>query len=564
MFQHVYADCHDYPPVPYRQGSLHWAHLFCVTPAVRGSVMIAPVPVPQVAIDWMREDGLDIADYELAVDGDMEPVDELMGHIRAWVATKDANEIWQQAQARHLAFGGVQSMPQVAENPQFAHRGFFATVDRDGADVAMPGRLARLSDTPTPAPRPPAAGATPLEEILAAWTPRTTPNPSADGSADPVKPLDGLRILDFTWVLAGPFCTRLLGDLGADVIKLQHEERMTTVNDPAHPYYAVWNRSKRSAAIDLSHEDAPEVLRRLVETADVLLENFAGGVFQRLGLTADVLLEWNPRLIYVSMPGCGHDGPWKDVISYAPTIHALCGLTYLTNPADRRDIGPGFSLNDHAAGLAAAHQILACLEARERTGRGQYVDLAQLEVGSFLIGPAVLDQLSNDRATEPNGNADGIEPTMAPNDVYLGADDRFVAVTCESDRDRTQLAGTIGTSAVSATALDESLRGWISAQDSEDAMTQLQEAGIAAGVVQNAPEVIADAQHEARGFWQLADHPVFGERVFDRCAPLWDGYDLSPYATSPAYLGEHAFEVWALAGLDDQAVAEHIGNGLLR
>ena len=205
------------------------------------------------------------------------------------------------------------------------------------------------------------------------------------------KPLEGLRVIDFSWVLAGPFATRIMGDLGADILKFQTAERATLVNSPDFPFFYVWNRSKRLVSLDMKRAEALAIIRKVVEQSDVLMENFSAGVLARWGLDYESVREWNPEIVYVTMSGPGHEGPWSNVITYAPTIHALCGLTYLSNPPGRSDVGPGFSLNDHAAGMASVVAVLAALESRRHTGEGQHIDIAQMETGTYLVGPAVLD-----------------------------------------------------------------------------------------------------------------------------------------------------------------------------
>ena len=194
--------------------------------------------------------------------------------------------------------------------------------------MRQPAHLVQFSEAPAPAPRPPAADDTALEEILAEWHRDEAPAPTGGARA---RPLEGVRIADFTWVLAGPFATRMLGDLGADVIRIQNEERSTLVNRPDFPYYFVWNRSKRSATINMKHPRALATIRKLLEHCDVLIENYSAGVLDSWGLDWETVHAWNQRLVYVTMSGCGHDGPWQHVISYAPTIHAVCGITHLTN-----------------------------------------------------------------------------------------------------------------------------------------------------------------------------------------------------------------------------------------
>ena len=170
------------------------------------------------------------------------------------------------------------------------------------------------------------------------------------------RPLDGIRILDFTHVLAGPFAARILADMGADVVKVVSEQRPG--NTPVGPYYHMWNRNTRSLALDMSTPKAREIARALAEHADIVIENFSPGVLDRWGMGYEAVSQVNPRVTYVQMSGMGDGGPWRDFVSFAPTVHALSGLP------GRENIGIGVSFNDHQAGLRAATVILATIEAR--------------------------------------------------------------------------------------------------------------------------------------------------------------------------------------------------------
>ena len=366
----------------------------------------------------------------------------------------------------------------------------------------------------------------------------------------------------------------MLGDLGADVIRIQNEARSTLVNRPDFPYYFVWNRSKRSATLNMKHPEALAAARRIIENADVLIENYSAGVLASWGLDYETVREWNPRLVYVTMSGCGHDGPWKHVISYAPTVHALCGITYLTNFADRGDVGPGLSLNDHLAGFSAAASTLAALEARERTGQGQKIDMAQLEVGTHSIGPALIDHFANHNAPAPAGNRDGLHDHV-PNEVYATADG-FVAVSVTSDDQWPGLVAVVG-SAVADPALagelarrdrrvdiDAAIAAWALGKTADAAMEVLQAAGVPAGKVQHAGELFElDPQHRARGFWQAVQHDGFGARHVDTFPALIDGERIAVERLAPSYFGEHNFEVWTeVAGYGFDTVADGIGNDL--
>lgn len=632
FMQYFFDDLLPLPKVAPRQGALHWLRAYDLAECVGGDggyVMITPTPTPDLLLEWMVSTGADDVDKWIGLDpGELLlSVDEVMDAVRRWIWPQDAREVWWEAQERHVAFGGVLDIAEVCANPQFAHREFFADVSAPGStaangslvrsgtsaagaaahttgsasigahadaalagttgSVTMPSRLVRWSDAGRSGavpPSPPASADTPLDEVLASWA---APDGAArngdardhavDGAGtDDRRPLDGIRVADFTWVLAGPSATKLLGDLGADVIRIQSEERSTIVNSPDFPYYFVWNRSKRSATLDMKHPDALAAARRLIETCDVLIENFSAGVLDSWGLDWETVHEWNPRLVYVTMSGCGHDGPWRHVISYAPTVHAVSGITHLTNFADRGDVGPGFSLNDHLAGFAAAVSTVGALYARERTGEGQRIDMAQLEVGTYAIGAAIVRQSAGVLPPRPEGNRDGIADHV-PNEVYA-TEDGFVAVTVAEPAQWLGLVGLLADSRLDDPSLvteaarrdrrsmiDAVLGEWAAGRTAAEAADALQSAGVPAGPVQSSHQLYADdPQHAERGFWQAVDHAVFGERTVDAFSGLWDGRRWTPRHLSPAYLGEHNFDVWADAGYSPEEIAEGIGDGLFR
>ena len=209
-----------------------------------------------------------------------------------------------------------------------------------------------------------------------------------------VRPLEGLRVLDFTHVLAGPFATRLLADMGADVVKINSSARMAG-NHPSNPYFVIWNRNKRTLALNLNQEGALDVCKNLVNQADIVIDNFSLGVLDRWGIGYETMSQSNPKVIYVQMSGLGAGGPLSHYVTYAPTIHAMAGLTYLTGVEGREDIGIGFSYLDHLAGLHSATAILSAVANRDETGSGQKVDLAQFEVGVNLLGPTLFDYFVN-------------------------------------------------------------------------------------------------------------------------------------------------------------------------
>ena len=564
-----------------RQGSLHWTRVYDVVPCADGHAMVTPAPQAGRLFKWMAEDGMlgSLAENPpktalelLARNG------EIMTAIRAWAATKGASEVFAGGQRRRLPFGNVQSVGEAASGPQLAARGFLRPVDVDGTRVHVPGPVFRMLDaTAAPAAPPPLNGSA-AAEVLAAWPERVRDTGAAVAvpPAGRRKPLEGVRVVDFTWVLAGPKATRVLGDLGADVVKLQTEIRSQGTGHNDFPFFAMWNRSKRSATLDMKHPRALEIVRRLVEQADVVVENFAPGVLERWGIGYETLRSWNERIVCLALSGCGQDGPWRDHVTFAPTIHALCGLTALTNPPGRRDVGHGVSISDHVSGLAGALAILAALEARERTGRGQMIDLSQLELGAYLVGPALLEVASGGREATAHGNRDGLDD-IVPNEVYCCAGDGWLAVSARDDADWQRLCEVVGGELASPALraldvagrrerraqIDAALAAWASVRDADQAMHLLQDAGVPAGKVQDARDLVeGDPQLAARGAFTTVPHASLGTQSFERFPGTFSGVDLDPYRASPAF-GEHTFEVYGeLLGMSEEDVALAVADGL--
>jgi crotonobetainyl-CoA:carnitine CoA-transferase CaiB-like acyl-CoA transferase len=298
----------------------------------------------------------------------------------------------------------------------------------------------------------------------------------------------------------------------------------------------MWNRNKRALALDMRNPEGRALCRRLCDQADVVIENFAVGVLDRWGIGYDKVRDCNPGVIYVQMSGMGHGGPWSGFVTYAPTIHALTGLTHLTSVPGREDIGIGYSYNDHQAGLHGAFAILAALEARHRTGHGQQVDLSQFEVGVNFLGPSLLDWFANGRAARPTGNRlpyddaapHGVYPCRPQGDGVLG--ERWIAIACMTDAQWQTLRGLIGNPgwaadpaldtaagrAAAADLLDARMVEWTRDQDAAELMQRCQAAGVPAGIVQDGIDL-------AEGDPQLA-HSGFLRPIEESGAPIGQTY----------------------------------------
>ncbi|HEY8491945.1 MAG TPA: CoA transferase [Dehalococcoidia bacterium] len=392
-------------------------------------------------------------------------------------------------------------------------------------------------------------------------------------------PLEGIRILDLTMVWAGPFATRLLGDMGAEVIKveaarawdllrilgLQPRETPEIWNKSA--YFAHNNRNKYACTLDLTHQRGRELLLRLVAASDVVIENYRADVLERLGLGYETLRSARPDIILVSMPAHGATGPEAGGIAYGTHVEQLSGLASLTGyPDDPQPYKSGIAYGDPWAGTTAAAAVLAALLYRRRTGKGQRIEVAHREALTNVIGEYVLAYAMDGRQPPFLGNR---HPLHAPHGVYpCAGDDQWVAVACESDEEFRRLCDAIGRPELAedprfATEaarlqhqdeLDDAVRAWTSGRDHYQAMHQLQAAGVTAGAVLSVPEVHQDPHLRARGFWEPVAHPGFATWDVDGVA--WRLSRTPAHIRLPApRFGEHNDYVFrTLLGLSDEEI----------
>src|SRR5262245_35056016 len=316
-------------------------------------------------------------------------------------------------------------------------------------------------------------------------------------------PLAGVRVLDFTWVVAGPVTTRALADLGADVIKVERRDALD-FGDRRGGLSGTLMRGKRSIVLDLADARGVAIARRLALASDVVIDNFSARVMPNLGLDHEALRGERPELICVRMTGYGLTGPDRDKVSYGPTLQALTGYILGMAEPDGQPAGFGYSYSDLAAGNLGALAVLAALWHRRRTGEGMLVDLAQQEAVASLLGPLLLDQAVHGTAWSPVGNASQ-EMLRAPHGVYpCAGPDRWIAISV-SDGD--EWGGFVGTVTAAwardprfatragrtahAVELERLVAGWTRTQDAEVIMDRLQAAGVAAGRVADAADLCA-------------------------------------------------------------------------
>jgi len=392
-----------------------------------------------------------------------------------------------------------------------------------------------------------------------------------------MRPLDGIRVLDFTWVVAGPVTTRILGDLGADVIKVERKGSLD-FGDRRGGLSGTLMRGKRSVMLDLNDPRGLDVARQLAAVSDVVIDNFSARVMTNLGLDYDALRKLRADVICVRMTGFGLTGPDRDHVSYGPTLQALTGYTLLMAEPGRPPAGFGYSYSDLAGGNLGALAVLAAIWHRRRTGRGQLVDLAQLEAVASLVGPTLLERGTDGGTSVARGNASQEAPG-APYGVYpCAGDDRWLAITVFTDAEWETFAEAVGRPTWTRDArfatrdgrvkhaadLDAHVARWTSERRAEDAMRLLQRAGVAAGVAADAEDLCAkDPALAARG--HFVDVPTPEGRTVRIDGPPFLLSETPAHVAGPGpLLGEHTDAILSdLLGLDPPAIAALRADGVV-
>ncbi len=326
--------------------------------------------------------------------------------------------------------------------------------------------------------------------------------------------LEGVRILDFTWVVAGPVATRILADQGAEIIKIERRDTLD-LGTRRGGFSGNLHRGKQSTVVNMADPRGIDLAKRLAVVSDVVIDNFSARVMRNWGLDYAGLKRLKPDIIAVSMSGFGHTGPHKDYVSYGPTLQALSGYTLQMRHPGGEPAGWGYSYADMTGGYSGALAVLAALWHRKRTGQGQFVDLSQFEAISSLVGPGLLDLLNRDTASEPVGNRSQEAPA-APHGVYrCRGEDRWCTIAVFSDEEWRSLCRVMGNPTWATQPrfaslasrlqhredLDRYVQGWTGGHAPEDVMSRLQATGVAASVVANGEDLDRDPQLRARGYW---------------------------------------------------------------
>lgn len=404
-----------------------------------------------------------------------------------------------------------------------------------------------------------------------------TPPGQGEGGANAA--LAGIRILDLTRMLSGPFCTAILADAGADVIKIEAREGG---DDARHfaprqggegTYFMLLNRGKRSVTLDLKSPRGREILHGLARQADVLVENFRPGAADRLGIGYEAMAAVNPRLVYASISGFGQKGPLAGVAAYDIIAQAMSGLMSITGFPDGPPTRVGESLGDIIAGLYGAFGILTALQARQHTGRGQHVDVAMFDSMFSLLVTPLSQYLFTGEEPRRVGNR---HPVSTPFDAYR-ARDGLAIIAVANERLFARLAACMGHPGLEGDprfssderrtrnepALRAIIEAWTATRSVAEVVETLSREGIPSSPIWTVPEAANSAQVAERGLITHLDHPSAGNIPL---VPQPVRFSDTPAGVRrpPPLLGEHTGEVLAGAlGLDAAAIAALRDGGVI-
>lgn len=353
-------------------------------------------------------------------------------------------------------------------------------------------------------------------------------------------PLEGIRIIDFTWVGAGPYTTKMLADAGAEVIKIESGKRpdILRLTPPFKDkvkglnrsgYFSNRNTGKKSFQIDMSQEKSKILIKELVKEADIVSNSFTAGTMEKWGLGYEDLKEVKEDIIFISMPMQGTTGPHKDYSGFGAMMNALIGLNHLTGLPDREPIGTGTNYPDHVPNPThGAFAILSALYFRNRTGKGQYIELAQTESALGVLGVALMEAANNGTSPKRQGN---FVDYAAPNGAYrCKGEDEWCVISCETEDQWRTFVQTTGLYELEQHPnfqtmenrkrhihlLDEMITTWTEQYTSKEVMHLLQQAGIPSGIIQNAKHLIDEDPHlKARHHFMELEHSEMGKTLYN-------------------------------------------------
>jgi len=545
-----------------------------VYPAADGFVSITFMfgemlgPYSQRLMNWVHEEGFCdestrdqnwVDFFTMIYSGQADPEDlyRAQDAIAEFTATKTKAQLMAGNHERRLLIAPVATTKDIVESEHLEVREFFEHVPAVGHK--FPGRFAKASVPLRDLDAPPKLGQN-TDEVLADLERR----PVAPVLAEPAptrKPLEGIKVLDFTWAIAAPMATRNLADHGATVVRIESEGRIDVIrnagpflNDETHPnntaQYHSANAGKHMMSLDLSVDEARAVVWDLIEWADVVIEAFTPKAMANWGFDYESIKARKPEIVMLSSCLMGQTGPMNMYPGFGNLAGALSGFYEITGWPDRPPSGPFLAYTDYTAPRFTVTALMAALDHRRRTGEGSYIDLSQHESALHLLGPALLDQEINARTATRSANwserhnVHGVYP--------VEGEDRWIAIVCQDQTAENNLALLVGSENLDDSAIAE----WTAQKDRFELQQLLQNHGIAAHVVSDSVDAVADPQLAHRNHFRRVPQAYAGETVVEG-----SHYQLSRTPSDVLWggppIGEHTFEVLSeMLGYDGDKIAD--------
>jgi crotonobetainyl-CoA:carnitine CoA-transferase CaiB-like acyl-CoA transferase len=512
--------------------------------------------------DWIADDAL------MTRPDDVEPV------LRRWIAARSVADIHQLASAFRIPHATIANGATLPSMDYLEGRNAFVS---NPLGFVQPSHPYRLGGSLLRAPaEPPKAGA----DNGTSFGQR--PARASLPSQSPL-PLRGLRVLDMTAYWAGPFCTQLLGLMGAEVIHLESASRLDgsrLVSGVSADVAEWWERSyiflggnanKKSMTLDFQTDRGQELLRKLVATCDVIVENYTPRVLDQIRLDYDSVRELNPATIMVRLPGFGLDGPWRDAAAFAYVIEDASGLTWMTGYPDQEPVEP-YCIADPNAGLHAAIGTLLALEQRRHTGQGTLVEATMVNAALSITAEQVVEYSAYGALLQRDGNHG---PAAAPQNLYqtsdlneFGKDDSWIAIAVSDNQQWAELCAVVGRTDWAANPrmrsvegrrihqdqIDEAIGNWCRVRPADEVLAQLWPRGVPVAKVMQPHRQPDLDQLAARAFFEAVDHDVVGRY---RCSTLPFTMTNGPerlVRSAPPRLGQHNRELQTELGLDDDEI----------
>ncbi len=464
--------------------------------------------------------------------------DALNLFMREWMASWNKEELFHAGQAKRIPFAKVNTMSDICADAQLNHRAYFFELDHPGREkVRVPGAPSRYGVdqliTRTPAPRLGQHN----DEVLGTNANGARKFSASSTSSSGSLPLARIRILDFTWAWAGPFATLQMAHMGAEVLRIESERRVCITraippfaDDVPGPnragYFNQYNQGKRSITLNLADPAGLQVAYDLVPHCDVVIENFAGGVANKMGLGYEKLRQLRPDIVMLSMSGYGQDGPYRGYLGYGPPAAALSGFFFTTGYRGMAPMELGTSYMDPNAGIFGAIAVMNALIHRKKTGQGQYIDQSQLETAVQLIAEGLLQYQITGKEPERVGNH---HPIMSPHNTYkaAGDSDKWVSIAVANDNEWRALCSVMGRAELAHDSrfstplarkqneddLDSIISEWTRTRDRWQVAEDLQRAGVAAFPSMSNKDLASDEHLRERGYLVRLHHPEVGQRT---------------------------------------------------